>query len=193
MYKGKHSNAKIRSFRPLIFMLCLFLIFSSVAGVSMAYLKTGADEVENSFIPGKAEISISENKSGNTKSDICIVNSNDAESVPVYVRATLVICWEDYIEGEWRVVPKPADAQVNIGSVQSGWFTVGDTYYYKTALQPGQSSTAMLSPIEVVYDGQSTARCIIDVRAEAIQAEPITTVMGVWPVSVSASGVLSAA
>lgn len=191
MRKGKYLKLKVKKRKPVILILSLALLLIAVIGGTVAYLQATSGRVTNTFTPAEVVITPDENKAANTKSDITFKNDG---TVPVYIRATLVIYWTDTINGSDQAIAPPAANLVNIGSVQSGWFQEGDIYYYSEPVAPGDSTSVMLEPITVTLPDGSTAQCHIDVRAEAIQAEPKSVVETAWAdVNVDASGNLVSA
>lgn len=194
MYQGRyHRPVKKRRAREKsnILIVSLVLMIGIVVGGTAAYLQDMTNTVENTFTPAKVEITMTETKTDTTKSEIEFQNTGD---VPVYIRATLVVYWTDVIDGEEQVIAKPDGASVSEPVAQSGWFKVGDIYYYESAVAPGDTTGAMTDTITVTIPAGSTARCQIDVRAEAIQAIPTDAVENAWAdIDVDTGGKLTAA
>lgn len=196
MYNGKHLPPKRKRRKKLnMFFVALVLLFLGAAGGTMAFLLDTTSRVENTFTPAEVKISINETVENNTKSGISFTNSNDPKSVPVYVRATLVIYWKDTIDGAEELVPAPAGASVSVpAEMGQDWIKVGDIYYYTVPVAPpdGTTTAMLMNAVTVTIPEGSTAKCYIDVRAEAIQAEPADAVKAAWPVEVGSDGRLSA-
>lgn len=192
MYSGQYQKPvrkrKTRK-KPGILIVSLVLLLAVVVGGSVAFLQDTTNQVENTFTPAKVEIDPTESTESldeegyteYTKSQISFSNPKDDDAVPVYIRATLVVYWSDMINGEEQVIPKPAGATITGGTVLgTDWFQVGDIYYYGNQVGPGASTSVMLDTITVTIPDGSTAKCYIDVRAEAIQATPTTAVEEAW-------------
>ena len=181
MYRGKYLAPKRKRRKKLnMFFVALVLLFLGAVGGTMAFLLDTTSRVENTFTPAEVKITINENKTDNQKKNIQIKNTKTDNAVPVYVRATLVIYWKDTIDGVLQTIAPPTGGNVQIGEVQPDWFSIGDIYYYSKALQPDETTSKMLGDITVTIPEGSTAKCYIDVRAEAIQAEPKTAVETAW-------------
>lgn len=162
-----------------ILILSLVLLAGTAAGGTFAYLRTASGGVTNTFSAAKVSVDIQETKTDTTKSDITFKNTG---TIPVYIRATLVIYWTDTIDGSSAVIPPPAGSTVNIGEpLNNGWFRVGDIYYYADPVAPGSVTGIMLDPITVTIPEGSSAQCHIDIQAEAIQAEPSSAAESAWP------------
>ena len=91
-----------------------------------------------------------------------------------------------------NTIPTPADASVTVPTgLGDDWILVGDIYYYQNAVVPGDPTSVMLTDAIEIEVGSSGATCYIDVRAEAIQAEPTNAVEAAWvDVNVDQSGKL---
>lgn len=190
MRKGKYLKHKKR--KPVILIVCLVLLLVAAVGGTVAYLQATSDKVTNTFTPAEVEITPTEvvDHTTNTKKNIQFKNDS---TVPVYIRATLVIYWTDTINGTEQTIAPPAANLVSVGSVKDGWFRVGDIYYCCAPVAPGDSTGVMLEPITVTLPDGSTAQCHIDVRSEAIQAEPESVVKAAWlDVDVDPDGKLAA-
>ena len=164
MRRGKYEKTKSRkNKKPAILIVSLIILLVAVVGGTEAYLQATTDSVTNTFTPAKVTIEPTESVDGTTKSDIKFQNTGN---VPVYIRATLAVYWKDK-DGD--IVPQPDGGQVEGGAVESGWTQVGDLYYYKSQVAPGDWTGVMLSAITVTCPDGYT--CHIDVYSEAIQAD----------------------
>lgn len=175
--KGKYLKPKAKKRKPVILILSLILLLAVAVGGTVAYLRATSGSVTNTFTPAELKIIPTEKTTENTKSDIQFKNDG---TVPVYVRATLVIYWTDTINGSEQTVAPPAKDLVNVGPLRNGWFQVGDIYYHSAPVAPSDSTGVMLDTITVTIPDGSTAQCHIDVRAEAIQATPTSVVEDAW-------------
>lgn len=189
MRKGKYQKAVVKKHRknkPNILIISLVLLLVAVIGGTVAYLMDTTPGVTNTFTPAQVTIDPTESvdHTENTKSDIKFTNTGN---VPVYIRATLVIYWKD---AEGNVIPQPELAKVEGGIPGTGWFKVDDIYYYEPVVPVGGSTMAMTDKITVTIPAGSTAQCYIDVRAEAIQAEPDEAVADAWKVVKVDNGIL---
>lgn len=200
MYRGKYQKAKSNkrnNRKPIIFIVSLMMLLIAMVGGTVGFLRATSGQVTNTFTPGEVKITINEKVTSTSKSDITFTNpdkdgdNNPLDTVPVYIRATLVIYWTDtfdltddgVVNPTEQIVPMPAGAKIEGGTaLGTGWFKVDDSdiYYYSAPVAPGSSTTVMLDTITVTVPEGSTAQCHIDVRAEAIQAEPETVVTAAW-------------
>lgn len=188
MYQGKYKKPipkrKCRSTRSILVISLVLL--GIVVGGTVAYLLDSTNPVTNTFTPAEVKIDPTEATTPTTKSDIKFSNSG---TVPVYIRATLVVYWKDAVG---NTIPTPAGASVTVPTaLGDDWILVGDIYYYQNAVVPGYPTSVMLTDAIEIEVGSSGATCYIDVRAEAIQAEPTNAVEAAWvDVNVAQSGKL---
>lgn len=186
MYRGKYQWAKRSKSSRVILIASLVLLLAVAVGGTVALLKGMSDRVTNTFTPGVVKITPTESVTDTQKSDIRFQNTGTTD---VYIRATLVIRWTDTFDltddgvdnPTEQIIAEPAGASVAVGELlDNGWFRAGDIYYYAEAVAPGKQTEVMLRPITVTLPDGSTAQCHIDVRAEAIQAEPADAVEAAW-------------
>ena len=177
MRKGKYLKPRAKKNGTVILIISLVLLLAIAVGGTVAYLRATSGSLTNTFTLGEVKIIPTEKTTENTKSDIQFKNDG---TVPVYVRATLVIYWTDIINGSEQAIAPPASSAVSIGAVKDGWFQVGDIYYYSVPVTARASTTVMLDTITVTLPNGSTAQCHIDVHAEAIQATPASVVEDAW-------------
>lgn len=167
MYKGRYktSERKTRKRIPAL-LISLVLLATVTAGGALAYLADRSAAVTNTFQPGNVSIEIEEDKGDHSKSNIRFQNTG---TVPVYIRATLVIYWKD---NNGNIVPQPVGGSISGGAIQQGWTewpANSGIYYYNGQVAPKNWTSVMLSEIGVTYpDGYI---CHIEVHAEAIQAD----------------------
>lgn len=190
MSNGKYAKTekvKSRSKKTRVLLASLALLLVLSVGGTIAYLMDSTGPVVNTFDPAEAKVTITEDFDGQTKKDIVIENESD---FPAYIRATLAIYW---IDGN-GVIVKPTDCRISEITINSGWVKRGEIYYYTAPvakngtvalLEPGTAITAYISPEFSDY------RLVVEVLAEAIQAEPKTAVETAWGVSVGTDGNLS--
>ena len=164
-------------------IVCMLLLAS--VGTVLAYMFKDTGDVPNNFIPGVVSCSIEEVFDGTEKSKITVTNTGNIDA---YIRVKLVTYWEDK---DGNVAPK-APAEINFTS-GSGWVksSSSNTYYYSVPVAPGAKIENLLgSSIILAKDGEYLQ--VVDVFAEAIQANPTTAVRDSWLVSLSGSEIVSA-
>ena len=150
----------------------------AAVGVTMAFMFRKAD-AENRFEPAVVTCTVHEQlnddtftagtHTGDVKSNIRVENTG---TYPAYVRVRLVGRWVNGAGETVGGVPSRLPAVKLLG----GWLAgSGDTYYYTTAMAPGDMTGVLCEPMVLEtgtgLDG-STSYQVVEVFAEAIQAAP---------------------
>lgn len=187
MYKGKYQKSAVTKHRrkkPGILIISVVFLFAVIAGGTAAYLLDYTSKVTNTFTPVNVTVEIEEQFENNEKTDVYIHNTSD---VQVYVRVTLVEYWKN---AEDEIIFSPVNPTFDWGSWSdegvdvSDWFQVGNIYYYKKPLD-AESDSYLTDDTSNLIDRVTVAlpegyKYYLDVRAEAIQAEPEAAVGQAW-------------
>ena len=99
--------------------------------------------------------------------------------------------WEVDENGDILAKTSP---KVEVPLNNENWFEIGDIYYYKEPVAPGDSTINLLvegGSIVVTTDPKDRSHQVIEVFAEAIQSKPEETVRTSWGVTVSDEKIVS--
>lgn len=186
-YQPKHlpkSNGRGKT-TALILSLCL--IFTAVVGGTLAYLFDKTDSVNNTFIPAHVTTDITEDFDGEVKKNVNVKNTGD---IDVYVRVKLVTY---RVNDEGQHIG--GTAEIPAFTPGANWVKYGEYYYYTLKVAPGSSPATALIGSEgiklVSYTDSDGGKQVIEVMAEAIQAEPEAAVGEAWNVKISPNSVSS--
>lgn len=167
-------------------------VLSAVAavGVTLAFMFKKTNTVNN-FIPAQVSCTVYEKlddaeitesaAEGSKKSDIRVKNTGNVKE---YLRVRLVSYFVDEdknITGEEpSVYPKII--------LKDGWLQgENNTYYYTNPVEPNEYTPVLCEPFtlahEVTQDGKPIYQ-VVEVFAEAIQAQPTSAVKDAWKVTV---------
>lgn len=149
--------------KPLILLISLVMLLGIALGGTVAFLVDNTREVTNTFTPGRVTVEIAEETTATQKSNIKFQNTGNVDA---YIRATLAIYWKD---SAGNIVAPPAGGKVELGTLRTGWKAQDDIYYYAPKVTPNGWTGVMMTPITVTCP--EGYQCIIDVHAEAIQAD----------------------
>lgn len=155
-----HAKKSKRN-RALVLMLSLVLVFSMIAGGTIAYLITNGGKVTNTFAPGKVACSV------DSQGQITVTQDSN---VNAYVRAAVTVNWVDADGKIYAIAPT-----YKIDAAE-GW-NVGesdDYFYYPTPVSPNTtlSVPATVSNVSKNPDSSKYSLQIVYI-AEAIQAEGV--------------------
>lgn len=184
MYNGKHVRKRRLRWRKEFVLTCsIALLVIGIVGGSLAYLFTHTDPVINTFTPPTVDVDIDETLTTSEKSDVRFKNNSD---FPVYMRAMLIINWED-AEGNLAASVPEGYSYDNSG-IASGWVENGGYYYYTQAVPAGEYSTNLVDSIKVTAPENAEYFLVVDVLVETIQAEPEAAVLDAWGINPTTLG-----
>lgn len=164
----------------LITLVCALVLTLSMMGALFAYMYQQTGEVTNTFIPANVSCLVNETFSVSTKSSITVQNTSN---IAAYLRVRMVSYWVDE-----NGAVMPVASEMPGYSVASGWVSLGNhTYCYRNPVDPGASTPELLASSMVLQRSEEGYRQVVEVFAEAIQANPADAVK-VWSVTVNADG-----
>ena len=173
-----NNKRRLRWSKNFVLFCSIALLLIGVVGGSLAYMLTQTNTIVNTFTPVNMNIEIDENFDGTTKENVTVKNTSD---VPAYIRATYTAYWKN---ADGSVNGSKAEYDVIIGAEWQQDDT-DDVYYYKGVVASGASTTNFI--VKCVPTGDTPTGCtfVVEVIAEAIQAEPITAVEEAWKMTYS--------
>lgn len=195
MYNPKHSTPR-RPGRPLSSRKALFalvsvlvLVFAAV-GVTVAYLQTQTDPLENEFTPAKVSCKVDETFDGNIKSDVFIQNTGDTDA---FIRVAIVANWVQIGENSSVTSVYAQQPVLDVDytltladDVNEKWLKDSNGfYYYQDAVQPNEVTAILIEECKPIA-GKAPAgyKLAVEIVASAIQASPETVAEKYWHISV---------
>lgn len=172
----------MRRLIPAILLLTLALTL--VVGTVYAYMFMRTGQQSTGFSPARVACEVSESFVDNTKSSITVKNTGNVDA---YLRVRLVTYW---VHADEKTVAAESSPALNIVPAD-GWLEGTDnTFYYKVPVAPGKSTPFLFSgSLTLGQNGEFLQ--VIDVFAEAIQANPTAAVTTSWDVTVDSSGTIT--
>jgi len=157
MYKGKHTapRRRRRSNKSLALLISLVMIAAVAVGGTLAWLTTATAPVQNTMEPGRVPITIDENVSGTTKTDVKIKNTGNVDA---YIRVAVIANAVDE-DGNIIVGSTPAF------TVSSNWKEIDGYYYYNGIVPAGGSTTSLFAGNVNFPNGE------VNILAESIQVQ----------------------
>jgi len=201
--RGRYSSGRYRiPVRSLILLLTLVLLIGSGIGMTVGFLSTRTEPVQNDFTYGKVSCEVLETfgKENNRyiKRDVRIKNTGNTSA---YIRVLLVFTWKDANGNVY--VNKPQinkDYQIN-PDISNGWSiyqnSIGTfSYYYKYPVAAGEETPNLIDSLRqtpgVVGPENGKYALSVEIVADAVQAEPTDAVMDAWDrATVGADGTLT--
>lgn len=159
----------------------LALCAAAAVGMTLSFMFKKAEKT-NTFVPAEVTCKVEESLLSGVKRNVCVENTGN---VAAYLRIRLVSYYvyaNDSIAGS-------VSSQYPMLTLRNGWIAGTDhTYYYPTPVEPGAKTGILCDPITLdtveLADGTPVYQ-VLEVFAEAIQAEPVRAVQEAWNVTVS--------
>ena len=166
------------------------LVAVAAVGVTLAFMFKKAN-VKNTFVPAEVACTVHEKldgkditdaaAKGGEKSDIRVENTG---KVSEYLRVRLV---SYFVDSEGNVTGAEPSVYPDI-TLNDGWIAGSNhTYYYTEPVEPGGYTYEMCQPFtlakKTLRDG-TTIYQVVEVFAEAVQAEPADAAHEAWGVTV---------
>lgn len=175
----------------ILLVLNGILCFPSI----MAYF-VRQEKVSNELIMPEVSCVINETFNGQEKKSVTVKNTSD---IKAYIRVKIIHHWVDS-----KGAPVGLKSELEAFGLAPNWKKIGDNYYYYTLpVDPSTAPIEMLgvnqsiqldNPVHIV-EGDITFDYYhaVEIYAEAIQADPTSTVSDVWNVAVNGNGTITGA
>lgn len=183
----KNMNGKLKkSHIGLIMAIALVVSFGAVG--TLAYITKTLDTMKNSFNLGETTVIIVEPSvdpssvpwGANTK-PVKLTNQAGPDSVPGFVRALLVptiVSKENgqQTEAKLGALSEPVSNRMVLGDIElvfvsdwkTNWFYKDGYFYYRNMLNPGESTTNLLSGVVLSSTGKAENFAKVDVKVNVL-------------------------
>lgn len=161
------------------FLIPVILAVAVLCGSVYAYMYRKSIAVDNTFIPAYVACVVDEDFADNKKTSITVKNTGNIDA---YIRVRLVSYW---IDESGAIVSK--SSEMPTFTKASDWIqdAGNDTYYYTKKVAPDASTTTLLDSDITLRLSSEGYRQVVEVFAEAIQAEPDEAVTDSWNVTIA--------
>lgn len=163
-------------------ILILVIAVTAVLAVSLtlAFMLRETEPIQNDFVPAEVSCSVEEKFDSSQKTSIKVRNDSN---IACYLRVRLISYWQN---GSGKIVGK-ASVMPDVVFDETNWLedAENNTYYYQTPVKPDEQTEQNLlkTPIvlaEDTFNGEPVYQ-VVQVFAEAIQAQPKDAVRNAWP------------
>lgn len=169
-YSKRNTMRRLRWSKQFVLLASVIVLLVGAIGGSLAYLFTNTDPVVNTFTPGEVKIEINEpNWDGRAKNNVTLTNTGN---VPAYIRAMIVVTWQNAKGEIYHRAPGASDYSVQ-WSPNGGWAGSGNGWYTTTNKIPaGEETPILLTECKPLGAAPEEGYfLVVDVIAEAIQAD----------------------
>ena len=174
------------------------LSIAAAVGLTLAFMFKKAEKT-NRFIPAEVSCAVCEKMDGSEVTGIAAVGSEKSDirventgNVREFLRLKMV---SYYVDENGDIVGTVSSQYPNL-TLKNGWIAgANHTYYYPFPIDPGGMTGILCEPVTLgqmqLADGKTVYQ-VIEVIAEAVQAEPISAVQAAWGVTVTNNTITAA-
>ena len=156
--------------KSLALLIVAALLLTITVSGTVAYLVDSTGSLVNTFTPTSVSTDVDDNVTGNTKSEVDIINTSD---IPVYMRVAVVANWVK----DGKIVQAWQDHDDL--KVKAKWIGARNgMYYYNGTVDAG--AEVRLFDSYTATGGPEGAHLEMDIIAQVIQAEPTSAVQEAW-------------
>ncbi len=150
-----------------ILVISLFLLLCIAVSGSLALLLDTTEALKNIFNPSFVTCAVEEEFNGTEKTDVNVRNTGNIDA---WIRVKLISYRVDATDSAKRIGGTAVVPEFTPGD---GWVENGGFYYYTQPVAPGATPTTDLAASLKLkeYDDMDGGRQVIEVMAEAIQAD----------------------
>jgi len=176
--------------KSLITLVSLLAILCVTVSGSLAFLIDTDGPITNLFNPSEVTTEVIEDLNGTTKQNVKIKNTGDTDA---YIRAAVVVTWQDADGNVYGAAPKATDYTLNIITTDQenpdGKWTKGADgfYYWSKPVAPNATTNILIQTCSVkngaqIPDGYNLAVEIIGsgVQAKGMSSDNKAPVVEAW-------------
>lgn len=174
------------------------LSIAAAVGLTLAFMFKKAEKT-NRFIPAEISCAVREKTDGSEVTGIAAVGSEKSDirventgNVKEFIRLKLV---SYYVDANGDIVGT-VSSQYPTLSLKNGWIAgANHTYYFPYSVEPGEATEILCEPFilgQMQLENGTTVYQVIEVIAEAVQAEPVSAVREAWGVTVTNNTITAA-
>lgn len=181
MYRGKHVQRKTgkRIGKGAVLAMTMVLLSTVAIGTTLAILRGETGRVSNTFQRAEMSCRVEETFNGTTKTDVTVKNTSTKDRVAGYIRAAVIVNWEDSFGNVYAQAPKAGvDYAITYGN---DWEKDANGYYYwPNSVNYGESTGVLIESCTKTGTAPEGYTLVVDVLAEIIQSNPVAAVKEVW-------------
>lgn len=152
--------------KTLITLVSLLAVLCVTVGGTLAYLATTSGPVTNTFNSTSVTTKVNEEFKNNKKTDVTIQNTGSTDA---YIRAAVVVTWQDKDGNVYGTQPVSGDYSMQIGS---GWTKGSDGFYYwKGSVAPGKSTGELIEECTYIKGAPAGYSLSVEIMGSGIQSK----------------------
>ena len=177
---------KLLSKKITVCIISIAVLISISVGVTIAYLVSRPDPLDNRFKPVSVACIVEDGDAGAGISNLAVKNTGDVKAYArCVVLATYVSTSDGTIHSDAPI--KGEDFNLNMGS--DSWMLSDDGfYYYALPVEPNSSTDVLVSSVTEIASAPSGYELRISVYASMLQSEPAKAIEQTWNVTILNNG-----
>lgn len=170
--------------KSVLLVTSLVLALSIGIAVSIAYIKSITEPIENTFTPSSVACAVDESFDGVKKENVRIKNTGN---VSAYIRVMFTVTWQIETQTNQILAQSPVEnVDYRITSGDGAWTRGADGYwYYNEAITPDEMTEVLFSSVEPLGEAPAGYKLSFSIHSQAIQSAPETVVAEQWGVTVT--------
>ena len=182
MYNANRFKRSRKNKQLIALLSVLTVILGLAGGITLAYIFTQTQPIENTFRPTEVTVEIEEEFDGSVKSEVKITNTGTA---PSYIRAAVVVTWVTSDGSTLAETPVEGEDYDITYAENTGWLKGDDGYwYYTTPVNPNESTGILIDECTQLAE-KNDCQLAVEILASAIQSDPSDAVTEARGVTVS--------
>lgn len=170
--------------KSVVLLFSVALILAVAAGSTLAFLITKSNEVKNTFKYANTRTEITEELTGQTKSNVKVKNNGTpGEDASIVCRVTYVAYWTDKAGNVVTNLPTGYTSTETVQQNKNGWEQIGNYWYYLTPITPGNSTPALPLVWTANTPNPSDYVWHVDILSDSIQADPVKAHQEAWDIT----------
>lgn len=160
------------------------VILMTAITITVAFIKTTATPITNTFSPTNVSCSVIESFDGESKENVCIKNTGNVHS---YIRVAITANWQTETQTNQILATSPRENKdYVIITGNNTWIRANDGYwYYSEPVAPDDVTRVLFSSVKQISDSPSGYKLSFSIHAQAIQSEPQSVVIEKWGVALN--------
>lgn len=186
---SRYRKQRRKQERRVSALALVCIICCLVSGLTLAYLVTSTDALENVFGVPNFDTGISEDFSaGQVKKDVKIQNTGDVDA---YVRVMVVVTWVNDAGAVYPQIPVKGTDYTITWTTDPAWVQGKDGYWYYTKpIAPDAATAVLFTDCEPGEDKAPDGYTLsVEILSQSIQAVPANAVEDAWKVIISENSV----
>lgn len=168
--------------RTVVLLVSLLVLVGAAVGGTLAWMTAQTDPVVNKFESASVTTKVDETFKDNVKTNVKIQNTGNVDA---YIRAAVVITWQDSQGNVYGQAPKAGEDYTITYFSDTSWIKGNDGfYYYKSPVKAAESTGVLISECKAVEGKAPDGYTLhVEILGSGIQSLPHDAFNAAWGTS----------